>query len=71
MLSGGSRGGGLGGLFGGHGSRGGGAMDMSGYQGGGAYPSAPSYPTGPKSGGRGLYPSAVVEDEGGGGSWGR
>ncbi|VDK81847.1 unnamed protein product [Onchocerca ochengi] len=51
-----------------------------GYQGGGAYPAAPYQPSrgygdgtrggrGATTGGKGLYPTAAVHDEGGGGGW--
>ncbi|KAM3716129.1 Nuclear pore complex protein [Dirofilaria immitis] len=51
-----------------------------GYQGGGAYPATPSQPSGgygggmrgnrsTTTGGKGLYPTVAVNDEGGGGGW--
>uniref|UniRef100_A0A0R3RFE4 TPM domain-containing protein n=1 Tax=Elaeophora elaphi TaxID=1147741 RepID=A0A0R3RFE4_9BILA len=48
-----------------------------GYQGGGSYPAAPFQPSGDHgdgtrgtgTGGKGLYPTVAVNDEGGGGGW--
>ncbi|KAK6045374.1 hypothetical protein COOONC_17121 [Cooperia oncophora] len=66
---GGSRGMGGGGM--GMGGYGGGGYGGGDYQGGGAYPVAPGpiYDDNAGDGGRGLYPSKPVKDEGGGGSW--
>ncbi|CAD6186928.1 unnamed protein product [Caenorhabditis auriculariae] len=68
MLSKRGRGGNSGGMSGnsGYGMGGAGA-----YQGGGSYPDGPQpvYDDNQGEGGKGLYPSKAVKDEGGGGSW--